>query len=100
MFSCPECDAEIAGRDACCPECGHGAADGPVWKVAFGSVEDLRTHFDQYLVHHGLAVPHGMPQRVRGVVQVYPALPGVGRLFSVEFVGQHALESCHRRAMP
>jgi HEAT repeat protein len=61
MLSCPTCDAEVSGPDRCCPGCGRSTADAPAWNVVFKSPKVLKSHFDEQLIHHSLALPHAKP---------------------------------------
>jgi hypothetical protein len=78
MRSCPECDAELSGREGRCPQCGCRCAVGPVWKLVFKSPESLRRHFDLYLVHHRLVVPRSEPVEPDTLVPLRLVLPDDG----------------------
>jgi HEAT repeat protein len=61
MPTCPECGEALSDRGGRCARCGHGEADGPVWRVAFKTPDGLRKYYDRYLVHHFLVIPRSQP---------------------------------------
>jgi hypothetical protein len=75
MPTCPECREELSDGGGRCARCGHGEADGPVWRVAFKTPDGLRKHYDRYMVHHGLVIPRNQPVEYDSPVRLRLVLP-------------------------
>jgi hypothetical protein len=75
MLTCPECRKELSDGGGRCARCGHGEADGPVWRVAFKTPDGLRKHYDRYMVHQGLVIPRNQPVEPDTPVRLRLVLP-------------------------